>query len=184
METIKDIRLATGMTQQQFSELLGVARSHLALAEGGHRQLSFDGIMKLEYMENHVNQKSAEMEIPYTNEHLEEVSKRLQSLKRNVGYRRFFLEEKLSKMEERLINNQKAYQLYMYCKENNLHGSDMLDDKIELAKSKIFANGKLYQEEVRAQLLLLSAEENSISQRLEKLSESNPYEHHFLIKQN
>lgn len=158
------------MSQREFSKLLGVDRAHYGHAEAGLRPLKVEGNMQLNFVKNCLQQKKADVEINYTAEEIAQYRQQLEKLQNMVILRRLRLEEKFLKMEEQLEEAKNAWQLCVHLKELKLLGDAIADRMALYARSKIFANGRLYQEEVCAQLLLLSAEESSIIQRLEKLS--------------
>jgi len=45
--SLKEVRVAKGFTQQQLSKLSGISQSHIALMEKGDRGIDFDNMEKL-----------------------------------------------------------------------------------------------------------------------------------------
>ena len=171
MNSLKEIRAAAGMSQQEFAGLLGVQRENLAYAELKQRVLSMETIGNLWHIEKYFMENSQVCEEPYFEEYYIIEKIRLEGIKQSLVPKRTSLEGKLCVMVERLEKGLKVYHLCMHLQQNKFLDEAKVENMLSSARSKIFANGELCQEEVKAQLLLLSAEESSIIQRLAKLSE-------------
>ena len=170
MNSLKEIRAAAGMSQQEFAALLGVQRENLAYAELKQRVLSTEAIGNLWHIEKYFMDTQV-CEEPYFEEYYIIEKRRLEGIKQSLVLKRTSLEGKLRVMVERLEKGLKTYHLCMHLQQNKFLDEARVENMLTSARSKIFANGELCQEEVRAQILLLAAEENSINQRLAKLSQ-------------
>lgn len=158
------------MSQCEFSKLLGVDRIHYGHAEAGIRPLNIEAGIQLLHVKKYFQQKKDDIELHYTAEEIEMERQRLQVFRIMLTAKFCRLEEKLTKMEAQRVEAMNAWQLCTHLKELKLLDNALAEKMALYARSKIFANGRLYQDEVRAQLLLLSAEDSSIIQRLENLS--------------
>ena len=76
MSAFKNIRLMTGMSQREFSKLLGVERVHYAQAEAGLRPLNVEGGMQLLNMQEHLQQTKEAAEFFYLEEEIVQESSR------------------------------------------------------------------------------------------------------------
>ena len=108
--------MQTGLTQLELAELLGISRTHLSMAEIGHRRLkpmAMLGVAHLEKYSGTMERFSAEsdpdMELVKQKEYL-------RITKLNYTYRIMLAKKKLQNMEEGFNQANKAILLYTHIK--------------------------------------------------------------------
>ena len=173
MKTIKELRIALGLSQRDMSQFLGLGRSTLTAAEQGHRDLTLTALHKLAQIEIALQSidadpLSAKQRIPPESEipgHAEKQAARLHNCRYSVAA----LQLTLTEMEREYQQNAKLYHVLSALSEQEEPEKRLwLEFNISKLKIKLQSCGTTAQQQLHEKIFLLTAEAGYISQYLEK----------------